>query len=152
MFGTGGLIDAEGGVSTNDALFQLLDGLPLTGLLTVIAIFLIVVFFVTSSDSGSFVVDMIASGGDTNPPVWSRVMWATLEGGIAAALLLAGGGGLGALQTMAILVAAPFSIIMILMMVSTARSLLWEHGRAIRRKAKTEREELVSHIEERIGS
>ncbi|MFN2318873.1 MAG: BCCT family transporter [Dermatophilaceae bacterium] len=152
MFGQGGLIGTDGSVSTNEALFQLLDGLPLGGLLSVVAILLIVIFFVTSSDSGSYVVDMLASGGKANPPVWSRVMWGVLEGAIAAALLLAGGGGLGALQTMAILVAAPFSIVMILMMISTARSLLWEHGRAIRRKAELDRDELVSHIEERIGS
>jgi len=152
MFGTGGLIDGEGGVSTNEALFQLLEGFPMSTLLSVVAIFLIVVFFVTSSDSGSFVVDMLASGGDTNPPIWSRVMWASIEGGIAAALILAGGGGLGALQTMAILVAVPFSVVMILMMVSTARSLLYEHGRALRRKKELELDEVVSHVEERIGS
>ena len=79
-------------------------------------------------------------------------MWGVLEGSIAAALLLAGGGGLGALQTMAILVAAPFSIIMVLMMISTARSLLWEHGRHMRKQRELERAELVSHLEERIGS
>ncbi|MGA8045227.1 MAG: BCCT family transporter [Dermatophilaceae bacterium] len=152
IFGQGGMIDAEGGVNTNEALFLLLDGLPLAGLLSVIAIFLIVVFFVTSSDSGSFVVDMLASGGVADPPVWSRIMWGVLEGSIAAALLLAGGGGLGALQTMAILVAAPFSIIMVLMMISTARSLLWEHGRHMRKQRELERAELVSHVEERIGS
>lgn len=152
IFGQGGMIDADGGVNTSEALFLLLDGLPLAGLLSVIAIFLIVVFFVTSSDSGSFVVDMLASGGITDPPVWSRIMWGVLEGSIAAALLLAGGGGLGALQTMAILVAAPFSIIMVLMMISTARSLLWEHGRHLRKQRELERAELVSHVEERIGS
>ncbi|WP_226963661.1 BCCT family transporter [Nostocoides sp. F2B08] len=152
LFGQGGMINEDGGVNTSEALFLLLDGLPLAGLLSVIAIFLIVVFFVTSSDSGSFVVDMLASGGVTDPPVWSRIMWGVLEGSIAAALLLAGGGGLGALQTMAILVAAPFSIIMVLMMISTARSLLWEHGRHMRRQRELERAELVSHLEERIGS
>lgn len=129
MFGDGGLVDPENGVSTDSALFQLLDGLPGGTILSVIAIFLIVVFFVTSSDSGSYVVDMLASGGDPNPPVWSRVMWASLEGAVAAALLIAAGdAGLGALQTMAILLAAPFSIVMILMMFSTAKALLQEHG------------------------
>lgn len=152
MFGEGGLIGADGAVSTNDALFQLLDGFPMATVLSVIAIFLIIVFFVTSSDSGSFVVDMLASGGDTNPPIWSRIMWASVEGGIAAALILAGGGGLGALQTMAILVAAPFSIVMVLMMFSTARSLLREHGRALRRRKELELDEVVSHVEERLDS
>jgi choline/glycine/proline betaine transport protein len=102
--------------------------MPAGTLLSIVAIFLIVVFFVTSSDSGSYVVDMLASGGDPNPPVWSRVMWAILEGLVAAALLLASGAtGLGALQTMAILLAAPFSIVMILMMFSMAKALLHEH-------------------------
>lgn len=79
-------------------------------------------------------------------------MWASMSGAIAAVLILAGGGGLAALQTMAILVALPFSIVMILMMVATARSLLREQGRAVRRKAELERDEIVSHIEERMGS
>ena len=52
-----------------------------------IAIILVAVFFVTSSDSGSLVVDMLASGGHPNPPMWSRVLWALLEGLLAAALL-----------------------------------------------------------------
>ena len=87
------------------------------------------VFFVTSSDSGSLVVDMLASGGDENPPIWSRVFFSVLEGAVAGVLLWSGarsGGltdGLSALQTMAILVAAPFSVIMIGMCVATARSL-----------------------------
>ena len=128
MFGEAGLIDPDDGVSTNSALFQLLDGMPAGTLLSIVAIFLIVVFFVTSSDSGSYVVDMLASGGDPNPPVWSRVMWAILEGLVAAALLLASGAtGLGALQTMAILLVAPFSVVMILMMFSMAKALLHEH-------------------------
>lgn len=152
MFGEGGLVAEDGSVSTNEALFQLLDGLPLTTLLAGIAVLVIVIFFVTSADSGSIVVDMLASGGATHTPVWSRVMWASLSGAIAAVLILAGGGGLGALQTMAILVAAPFSIVMVLMMVATARALLREHGRALRRSRELERDELVSHIEERIGS
>ncbi len=143
MFGAGGLIDAEDGVSTDSALFQLLDGMPASALLSGIAIFLIVVFFVTSSDSGSFVVDMLSSGGNPNPPVWSRVMWATLEGLVAAALLLAGGNaGLGALQTMAILLAAPFSIVMILMMFATAKALLREHGQ----RERTERRLLADEV------
>lgn len=131
MFGAGGLVGEDGAVDTNMALFQLLDGLPASGVLSVLAMVLVVVFFVTSSDSGSFVVDMLASGGNPQPPVWSRVFWAVLEGLIAATLLIAGavggGDGLSALQTMAILLAAPFSLVMIGMMVSTAKALLHEH-------------------------
>ena len=140
MFANGGLVGEDGAVSTDAALFQFLEGLPASGLLSVLAMILVVVFFVTSSDSGSFVVDMLASGGDPEPPVWSRVFWAVLEGVIAATLLIAGavtgGDGLGALQTMAILLALPFSLVMIGMMVSTAKALLhenWLNQRAERR-------------------
>ena len=140
MFGAGGLVGEDGAVSTDAALFQFLDGLPASGLLSVVAMILVVVFFVTSSDSGSFVVDMLASGGNPQPPVWSRIFWAVLEGVIAATLLVAGavngGDGLGALQTMAILLALPFSLVMIGMMVATAKALhheTWLSQRAERR-------------------
>ena len=140
MFGEGGLVGADGAVSTDAALFQFLGGLPASGLLSVVAMVLVIVFFVTSSDSGSFVVDMLASGGDPEPPVWSRIFWAVLEGLVAATLLIAGavtgGDGLGALQTMAILLALPFSLVMIGMMVATAKALLheqWLNQRAERR-------------------
>lgn len=146
LFGNGGLIDGEGAVSTDKALFQLLDGLPMSGVLSAIAIFLIVVFFVTSSDSGSFVVDMIASGGNPNPPVWSRAFWASAEGILAAVLLLAG--GLAALQTMAILVALPFSIVMVLMMISTYRALAGE----ARAMAKRDRADLAADIADQIAA
>ncbi|GAA2139584.1 BCCT family transporter [Nocardioides koreensis] len=134
VFGNGGLIAKDGSVSTNTALFQLLDGLPMSTVLSVIALVLIVVFFVTSSDSGSFVVDMLAEGGNLNPPVWSRVFWASMEGIVAAVLLVAG--GLAALQTTAILVAAPFSIVMVLMVVATAKALMQEN-RIIQRRRRT---------------
>jgi choline/glycine/proline betaine transport protein len=131
MFGEGGLVGEDGAVSTDAALFQFLEGLPASGLLSVLAMVLVIVFFVTSSDSGSFVVDMLASGGNPQPPVWSRVFWAVLEGLIAATLLIAGAvtgqDGLSALQTMAILLALPFSVVMIGMMVATAKALLHEN-------------------------
>ncbi|ANH37973.1 Glycine betaine transporter BetL [Nocardioides dokdonensis FR1436] len=145
MFGGGGLV-GEDGVSTDLALFQLFDTLPLSAVLSVVAMVLVVVFFVTSSDSGSFVVGMLAEGGDPNPPVWSRVFWAALEGIVAGVLLLAGAGGLAALQTSAILVAAPFSVIMVLMMIATAKALLAEN-RVIQRK---KRQWLASQIADEV--
>jgi choline/glycine/proline betaine transport protein len=144
LFGEGGLVDEEGAVATDTALFQLLDTLPLAGLLSAVAIFLIVVFFVTSSDSGSFVVDMIATGGDPNPPVWSRAFWAGLEGIIAAVLLVAG--GLAALQTMAILVALPFSIVMVLMAFATAKALMADHRQIMERRELAFAERIVDHV------
>jgi choline/glycine/proline betaine transport protein len=144
LFGDGGLVDEEGAVTTETALFQLFDTLPAAGLLSAVAIFLIVVFFVTSSDSGSFVVDMIATGGDQNPPVWSRAFWAGLEGLIAAVLLVAG--GLLALQTMAILVALPFSIVMVLMAFATAKALMADHREIMRRRELAFAERIVDHV------
>ncbi|KHL12105.1 choline/glycine/proline betaine transport protein [Mumia flava] len=122
IFGGGGLTNDDGTVTSENVLFNLVGDLPGGTLLVGIVILLVTIFFVTSSDSGSLVVDMLASGGDTNPPKWSRVMWAVIEGSVAIGLLLAGSratddplDALGALQTGAILTAAPFSVIMIAM-------------------------------------
>ncbi|WP_323792626.1 BCCT family transporter [Nocardioides sp.] len=144
VFGDGGFIGEDGSVSTNTALFQLLDGLPMATLLSIIAMFLIVVFFVTSSDSGSFVVAMLSEGGNLNPPVWNRVFWAIMEGVIAAVLLVAG--GLTALQTTAILVAAPFSVVMVLMAVATGKALLAEDRVIQRKKRAWARDQMVEHV------
>jgi choline/glycine/proline betaine transport protein len=144
IFGNGGLIAQDGSVDTNTALFALLDGLPGGVALSVVALVLIVVFFETSSDSGSFVVDMIATGGDPNPPVWSRAFWGSLEGIIAAVLLVAG--GLAALQTMAILVALPFSIVMVLMVIATTKALAAENREINRRRELAFAERVVDHV------
>ncbi|GAA5216085.1 BCCT family transporter [Corallincola platygyrae] len=94
------------------ALFKFLESFPFSSFLSVIAIVMVVVFFVTSSDSGSMVVDMLASGGTDKTPVWQRVYWASMEGVVAIALLLAG--GLGALQTATIASALPFCIVLMI--------------------------------------
>ncbi|MEX2516965.1 MAG: choline BCCT transporter BetT [Gammaproteobacteria bacterium] len=100
-------------VDSSVALFQFLELLPFSGITSLIAVILVVTFFVTSSDSGSLVVDTLASGGHTGSnPVWQRIFWAVLEGIVAAALLLAG--GLGALQAASIASALPFTIIMLI--------------------------------------
>lgn len=155
--GDGGLIAEDGSVSTNEALFQMLDGLPGGPFLAGLAIIMIVIFFVTSSDSGSYVVDMIANGGDPNPPVWSRVFWAVLEGAIAAALILAGaaagveGGGLQSLQTMAILTAAPFTLVMIGICVSLVRAFGGEEKRRIKVERRIMARELAIEAQEMEG-
>jgi len=95
------------------ALFELLARFPLTEVTSLLAIFLVFVFFVTSSDSGSLVIDIITSGGNLDPPVVQRVFWAVTEGVVAAVLML--GGGLTALQTASITTGLPFAIILILM-------------------------------------
>src|SRR5690606_577853 len=77
------------------------------------ATLLVVIFFVTSADSGSLVIDMLSSKGEEQSPVWHRIFWALLVGVVAIALLIAG--GLGALQAATIASALPFTIVMILM-------------------------------------
>lgn len=121
FFGEGDLVDPEDGVIVEAALFDILGDLPLGMVFSVIGILLVAIFFITSSDSGSLVIDMLSSGGHPNPPIWSRVMFSVLEGILAIALLLAG--GLEALQAAALTTALPFSIILLLMCVATLRSL-----------------------------
>ncbi len=93
------------------ALFQFFENLPYSNITAFLATMLVVTFFVTSSDSGSLVVDMLTSGGVGQSPVWQRIFWALIEGLVAAVLLYAG--GLGALQTAAIASALPFTIVMV---------------------------------------
>jgi len=94
------------------ALFAFLEQLPFSGLVSLIAVAMVVVFFVTSADSGALVVDLLASGGQDRTPVWQRIFWSTLMGIVAIALLLAD--GLKALQTATIASALPFSVILLL--------------------------------------
>ena len=94
------------------AIFVLLEQLPWSTIMSLLTTVLVVTFFVTSSDSGSLVIDIITSGGNQNPPVWQRIFWAVTEGVVAAVLLVAG--GLTALQTAAISSALPFAFIMLL--------------------------------------
>ena len=106
------------------ALFKMLEHLPFSSIVSFLTVLLIITFFVTSSDSGSLVIDSLASGGAVNTPVWQRVFWAVTEGVVAAALLLAG--GLGALQTATIVSAFPFAIIMLIAAVGMWRALIIE--------------------------
>ncbi|GGB31948.1 BCCT family transporter [Roseibium aquae] len=94
------------------SLFGMLADLPFAAVTSFIAIVLVIVFFVTSSDSGSLVIDTITAGGKVDAPVAQRVFWCTFEGLVAIALLL--GGGLGALQAMAVSTGLPFTIVLLL--------------------------------------
>ena len=114
-------LNEEGGLVVEGLIFATLSNLPLGSFFSFIAILLVAIFFITSSDSGSLVVDMLASGGHPNPPTWSRVLFAVLEGLVAAVLLLAG--GLTALQAGALATALPFSIVLILMVLATVKAL-----------------------------
>ena len=148
MFGEGGLVgtdeNGDPSVVAENVLFDLLSGLPGGAVLSGIAIILVTLFFITSSDSGSLVVDMLASGGDPNPPVWSRIVWAVIEGLVAIGLLLAG--GLSALQTGAIITALPFSVIMIAMCFATYKALRTEHRALQRAERRQIRDEMASDI------
>ncbi|BFN26024.1 high-affinity choline transport protein [Pseudomonas sp. SCT] len=106
------------------ALFKLFELLPMTSIASFLAVVLIITFFVTSSDSGSLVIDSLAAGGALHTPVWQRVFWASIEGIVASALLLAG--GLSALQTMTIASALPFAIIMMIAALGMWRALVIE--------------------------
>ncbi|MCW7752697.1 BCCT family transporter [Desulfobotulus sp. H1] len=92
-------------------LFAMLDMLPLAQISSFIAIVLVIIFFVTSSDSGSLVIDTISAGGKVESPTPQRVFWCTFEGLVAMALLL--GGGLVALQAMAVSTGLPFTVVLL---------------------------------------
>ncbi|MEE9447357.1 MAG: BCCT family transporter [Arenicellales bacterium] len=104
------------------AMFTMFDGgFPLAGLLSFIGIVLVITFFVTSSDSGSLVIDSITAGGKIDAPVAQRVLWCLFEGAIAIVLLWSG--GLVALQAASVATGLPFAIILLLMCVSIFKGL-----------------------------
>ncbi len=105
-------------------LFEMLGNLPLGFITSIIAIFLVIVFFVTSSDSGSLVIDAITAGGKVNAPKPQRMFWAIIEGAIAIALLL--GGGLSALQAMAVSAGFPFTIVLLIACYAIIKGLMSE--------------------------
>ncbi len=120
MFGGGGISRV---VQENIpvSLFVLLENFPLRTITSTLGIVVIITFFVTSSDSGSMVIDIITSGGNPNPPVLSRLFWALMEGLVAGVLLI--GGGLVALQTATITTGLPFAVIILGMCVALYRGL-----------------------------
>ncbi|MDB6179977.1 BCCT family transporter [Paracoccus fistulariae] len=105
-------------------LFEMLSQLPMTGLTSLVGIILVIVFFVTSSDSGSLVIDTIAAGGKVNSPVPQRIFWCVFEGLVAIVLLLTG--GLAALQAMAVSTGFPFTIVLLLACWALVKGLLGE--------------------------
>lgn len=105
-------------------LFTMLDALPLAQITSFIAIVLVVVFFVTSSDSGSLVIDVISAGGKVDAPVPQRVFWAVFEGLVAIALIL--GGGLVALQAMAVSTGLPFTVVLLVASMAIIKGLASE--------------------------
>ncbi|EOB1205638.1 BCCT family transporter [Photobacterium damselae] len=115
-------------------LFVMLDIMPFATITSIIGIVLVVVFFITSADSGSLVIDTIAAGGKVDAPVPQRVFWCTFEGLVAIALLL--GGGLAAAQAMAVTTGLPFTFVLLVATVSLIKGLMSE-PRPARKSRKT---------------
>lgn len=115
-----GLIEAVQ-ADYGSAIFKLMESYPLHQPVTFLIVLMIVLWFVTSSDSASFVIDMLTAGGDVNPPKIQRLFWAGTEGFIAAVLLAAG--GLEALQAAAIVAGFPFAIVVLVMLYALMRAL-----------------------------
>ncbi|WP_206454024.1 BCCT family transporter [Aurantimonas marina] len=132
--GFAGIVDAALEVK----LFVMLGQLPLTAITSFIGIVLVIVFFVTSSDSGSLVIDTITAGGKIDAPVPQRIFWATFEGLVAIALLV--GGGLAALQGAAIATGFPFAFLLLALCWSTMRGLHAERRQPFLEQAKAEAE------------
>ena len=139
------LINPDGTVDVERSLFVMLEHLPGTTVVTVGVVILIGIFFVTSADSGALVMAMIASGGQAEPKTWLRVAFAVLSSVLAVSLLLAG--GLDALKTAAILIALPFSVIML----GICWSLLRAFGRESRAYERAQRAAFRDQIGEYYG-
>ena len=139
------IIGADGAIDSNAALFQMLAQIPGSAMLIVGAMLLSAIFFITSSDSGSLVMAMLATGGDSEPRSWIRAFFAVATSVLAAALLLAG--GLEALQAASISVALPFSFVMVLLAIAT-----WKYlGDNVRRNEKLRREAFIEEVGDTFG-
>ncbi len=142
---TSGITDIVSAINIDSALalFSMVDALPLSNILSIIGIILVTVFFVTSSDSGSLVVDHLTSGGKLDSPVPQRVFWAIMEGLVAVTLLI--GGGLTALRTASVLTGLPFAIILLLMIYSLHQGFKQEYEveQVVRKKVRDVRENHV---------
>ncbi|WP_298525091.1 BCCT family transporter [uncultured Christiangramia sp.] len=129
------------------ALFVFFQDYPLSMVINVVAILLIAGFFITSSDSGSLVIDSLTTGGKIDAPVGQRIFWAVTEGAVAAVLLI--GGGLQALQTATIVTGLPFAIILMVMCYSLYKGLKEDHEQMEEKKSEKQMknyEEIVSEI------
>lgn len=118
----------EGISEVSIVLFQMLENLPFAHVSSTIAIILLLVFFVTSSDSGSLVIDSITAGGKLHAPVPQRIFWASMEGLVAIVLLVGGGAtALSSLQAGAITAGLPFAAVLLICCVSLFKGLASEY-------------------------
>lgn len=119
------------------SLFVYLENFPFKQFTSLLAVILVFSFFVTSSDSGSLVVDNITSGSFEESPVWQRIFWSFMQGGIAIALLLSG--GLDALQTGVIVTGLPFAAVLLVLCYSLNKGMKEEYLR-LQKKEKSKQE------------
>ncbi|MEH6816120.1 MAG: BCCT family transporter, partial [Pseudoalteromonas distincta] len=122
-----GELGANGLTEVPLAMFQMFDALPMANILSFVAIILVLVFFITSSDSGSLVIDSITAGGKIDAPVPQRIFWAVTQGAVAAALLWIGGTeAIQALQAGSVSAGLPFTIVLLFMCLSLVLGLRTE--------------------------
>ena len=129
------------------ALFVFFQDYPLATIINIVAVLLIAGFFITSSDSGSLVIDSLTSGGKIDAPVGQRIFWAVTEGTVAAVLLI--GGGLQALQTATIVTGLPFALILMVMCYSLYKGLSEDQRKLEEKRSEKQLEnyeEIVSEI------
>lgn len=148
------MADIAGAVTENIAtsLYVLLEQFPISAVTSTVGVLLVTSFFITSSDSGSLVVDSLTAGGKLDAPVPQRIFWALTEGAVAAVLLV--GGGLGALQTAAISTGLPFAIILLFVVWSLTKALREEHQGLMEIKREREQDryqEIVSKMLQKRG-
>jgi choline-glycine betaine transporter len=115
----GGIVNAEGG--TERVLFETLREYPLASISVVLAVFLIAIFFITGADSASIVMGMLSQHGKEHPMRSLVVFWGVAQGAVASVLLWSG--GLSALQTLVIIVAGPFMLVIVAMAFSLMKAL-----------------------------
>lgn len=139
------VIGPDGAVDSNSALFQAMEQVPGGVVIVIGAIILSAIFFITSADSGSLVMAMIATGGNPEPKGWIRVLFTLVTALLAASLLLAG--GLTAIQTLSIIIGLPFSVLMIMMCIASWKTL----GNSVRRHERLQRQAFLSNISEKFG-
>lgn len=116
--------DLQAGGTSEEVLFQMLQRLPLGLITSIVAMVAVVIFFVTAADSASIVMASMSQGGRPEPSKWVTILWGLLLGLIAIALLLAGGkSALSGLQSLMVVSALPFAVVVIGVMYSWAKDL-----------------------------
>lgn len=130
--------------NTAVALFELLSNFPWAMVTSFVGVLLVMSFFVTSSDSGSLVIDSLTSGGKIDAPVGQRIFWANTEGAVAAVLLI--GGGLEALRTAAVTTGLPFTFVLLLMCYSLYKGLSQEHAKEVELQKTKERKSYEDYL------